>query len=231
MYYFMTFIVGVKLKVTRMSHRWQCRGWGGGGGGSRWATDVLCQMNAVAGRQEAVRQVLVGGIYIWDRVFLQSACFTAVLPPGPRYSCCLKKTRGLCRQPFFMPICLEPNVIFFFFFLENNQTKKIPSNGDGCPLTGHLHNVSRDDFSGLDHLHTLSVRTVNLAHLRLVLLKSLDGTFSIALLRVTHGRGDRTVETSYKCAYLNVAFRPSHILLGLGHLFEMFMFMKKMLVC
>ncbi len=49
-------------------------------------------------------------------------------------------------------------------------------------LTGHLHNVSRDDFSGLDPLHTLSVRTVNLAHLRLVLLESLDGIFSVTLL-------------------------------------------------
>lgn len=50
-------------------------------------------------------------------------------------------------------------------------------------LTRHLHDVSRDNFSGLDPLHTLSVRTVNLAHLRLVLLESLDGTFSITLLR------------------------------------------------
>lgn len=49
-------------------------------------------------------------------------------------------------------------------------------------LTGHLHNVSGDDFSGLDHLHTLPVRTVNFAHLRLVLLKSLDGIFSVTLL-------------------------------------------------
>lgn len=49
-------------------------------------------------------------------------------------------------------------------------------------LTRHLHNISRDDFSGLDHLHTLSVRTVDFAHLRLILLESLDGIFSVALL-------------------------------------------------
>lgn len=90
-------------------------------------------MNAVAGRQEAVRQVLVGGIYIWDRVFLQSACFTAVLPQARVTHVALKRHEGCAVSPFFMPICLEPNVIFFFF-LENNQTNKSPQTGMVVPL-------------------------------------------------------------------------------------------------
>lgn len=49
-------------------------------------------------------------------------------------------------------------------------------------LTGNLHDVTRDNLSGLNPLHTLSVRSVDFAHLRLVLLQSLDGALSITLL-------------------------------------------------
>lgn len=83
-----------------------------------------------------------------------------------------------------------------FILIEQLKTSaNLPVRGSGVVggsrekqtrLTGNLHDVTRDDLSGLDPLHTLSVSSVDFTHLRFILLQSLDGALSITLLsRVT----------------------------------------------
>ena len=50
-------------------------------------------------------------------------------------------------------------------------------------LTRHLNHITGDDLAGAHLLHAALVSTHDLAHLRLVLLQSLDGRFGIPLLR------------------------------------------------
>lgn len=95
-------------------------------------------------------------------------------------SYCLKKTQGFgigLHQTYILSLCLVPLILTSTkIFRKQTQWRVLTF------LTGHLHNISRDNFSGLDHLHTLSVRTVNLAHLRLIFLESLNGIFCVTLL-------------------------------------------------
>lgn len=53
--------------------------------------------------------------------------------------------------------------------------------GAGEP-TSNLHDVTRHDVSGLDPLNSFPVLPVHFAHLRLILLKRLNGILSIAFL-------------------------------------------------
>lgn len=81
MYYFMTFIVGVKLKVTRMSHRWQCRGWGGRG-------ESLCNRctlsNECGGREARSGTAGAGGGYLYlGPCFPSVSMFHSSATPGP----------------------------------------------------------------------------------------------------------------------------------------------------
>lgn len=48
--------------------------------------------------------------------------------------------------------------------------------------TSNLHDVTRHNVSGLDPLHGLPVLPVHFPHLRLILLKCLNGILSIAFL-------------------------------------------------
>lgn len=66
-----------------------------------------------------------------------------------------------------------------------------PNVGRDFVTDGDLNDVTRDDLLGADSLDTGLVGADDLAHLRLVLLKSLDGGFRIPLLpNADHGVGD-----------------------------------------
>jgi len=70
-------------------------------------------------------------------------------------------------------------------------------------LTGNFHHIARNDLPGLDHLHALPVRPVNLPHLRLVLLQSLDGALCIAILLQTYTQS----KTSNICIAVNCTLK------------------------
>lgn len=136
------------------------------GRGNRCA---LTNVRNWAEREEEVRQVPVRIFILLMLLSFSQHVFAAVLP----FSHCLKEAGGF---PTGLLHATErkSNCGFSFKEQKTNTIQTI--------LTRHLHNIPRDNFSGLDHLHTLSVRTVDFAHLRLVLLESLDGIFSITLL-------------------------------------------------
>lgn len=50
-------------------------------------------------------------------------------------------------------------------------------------LTGHFHNISRNNISGFDPLYALPVLPIHFPHLGLVFLKSLYGVLGISFLQ------------------------------------------------